>query len=934
MKKIIFSFYFVLFALVANAGGIKTAEDLVGFAKAINEGLATDQWRNEQGAVLLEADIDMAKVKKWESIKSFGGLFDGQGYKIMNWKSKSGLFAELLQGGIIRNIVIDASCSIKATNPNEVYYLGFIAHRNNGIIENCTNKGSITHKSTYTGNKIFIGGLVGYNRCLVVDCTNTGNISSNCVSTVQQGGMDIYIGGIVGSGEKRSEQYSGVFNCHNEANISYEGDFPWVFVGGIIGADRSRPIRYCTNKGNVKVLALAGAPEQKGRTSFVGGICGQSAADITSCDNFGDVSSAGNCKGMCGGIAAQIRGYLALSDCMNYGKVSLANEGQGYLGGIAGSAQRSVHFSFCENYGEVTYEGYSPDQPSYNGGIVGEIHTHNDVKMSLYMRDCINHGKIHSGSGGNNFENDKCILTGGLAGKIRGIASCPVYLNGCINNGKVSSITGKNNPIVPVMGHTKILGTYTEKYACSADVQADGSNVFGKIATADGKPIKGVVVSDGLQCVTTGDDGTYSMTTDLSRTRFVFMSIPSGYEAKPVSSIPQFFKRIRRYEKAVCADFVLTESGPQDEYTIIMIGDPQMRGLNMDDSGENFRDVVIPDIEEVREAGKPMYAITLGDVVYNFVAGYDDYLDICSTASFPIFNLIGNHDVDPNACYDPYLSKLNFENYLSPTDYSFNIGDMHYVVLNSVPCYQKKMDEGYTAGITDEALEWLKSDLSHVSKDKTIVLCSHILLLDPWRRTSRRQNAVEMSKLLEPYKNVYAWGGHWHTNFGGKYKLGKRRIDGVKVARCIGSPRINKHLASDGTTNGYMHVAVKGGQMEWYYKTIGHDRSHQMRVYSPTITGDGYVKATIWNYTKDYWTVPEWYENGVKVGELEKVLDIDPAYKEIFSTLGHLRGAELENATPLKSEFMFRIKPSEGVRKGEVRVTDNFGVTYTQEIEW
>ena len=122
--------------------------------------------------------------------------------------------------------------------------------------------------------------------------------------------------------------------------------------------------------------------------------------------------------------------------------------------------------------------------------------------------------------------------------------------------------------------------------------------------------------------------------------------------------------------------------------------------------------------------------------------------------------------------------------------------------------------------------------------------------------------------------------------------------------------------------------------MEWYYKTIGHDRSHQMRVYSPTITGDGYVKATIWNYTKDYWTVPEWYENGVKVGELEKVLDIDPAYKEIFSTLGHLRGAELENATPLKSEFMFRIKPSEGVRKGEVRVTDNFGVTYTQEIEW
>ena len=235
MKRLIFSFGFILFALVANAGGIKTAADLVGFAKAINEGLATDQWRNEQGEVCLEADIDMAKVKKWEPIKSFGGVFDGQGHCIKNWKSKSGLFAELLQGGIIRNLTIDASCSIKASNPNEEYSLGFIAHRNNGIIVNCTNKGPITHKSTYTANKIYIGGITGYNRCLVVDCLNTGNISSNCVSTVQQSGMDIYIGGIAGSGEKRAERYSGVLNCQNEGNITYEGDFPWVFVGGIIG---------------------------------------------------------------------------------------------------------------------------------------------------------------------------------------------------------------------------------------------------------------------------------------------------------------------------------------------------------------------------------------------------------------------------------------------------------------------------------------------------------------------------------------------------------------------------------------------------------------------------------------------------------------------------------------------------------------------------
>ena len=31
---------------------------------------------------------------------------------------------------------------------------------------------------------------------------------------------------------------------------------------------------------------------------------------------------------------------------------------------------------------------------------------------------------------------------------------------------------------------------------------------------------------------------------------------------------------------------------------------------------------------------------------------------------------------------------------------------------------------------------------------------------------------------------------------------------------------------------------------------------------------------------------------------------------------------------------MFRIKPAEGVHSGEIRVTDNFGKTYTQKVEW
>ena len=92
MKIIALIFALSLTPIFCVAGGIRSAEELVAFAKAVNQFQSTDQWRDEQGHVCLEADIDMSKVKKFESITSFGGVFDGKGHSIKNWKAKSGLF--------------------------------------------------------------------------------------------------------------------------------------------------------------------------------------------------------------------------------------------------------------------------------------------------------------------------------------------------------------------------------------------------------------------------------------------------------------------------------------------------------------------------------------------------------------------------------------------------------------------------------------------------------------------------------------------------------------------------------------------------------------------------------------------------------------------------------------------------------------------------
>ena len=109
-----------------------------------------------------------------------------------------------------------------------------------------------------------------------------------------------------------------------------------------------------------------------------------------------------------------------------------------------------------------------------------------------------------------------------------------------------------------------------------------------------------------------------------------------------------------------------------------------------------------------------------------------------------------------------------------------------------------------------------------------------------------------------------------------------------------------------------------------------------MRTYSPLRTGDGYVKANIWNYSSDSkWSAVEWWENGKKVGEFEQFAEEDPDYVKIYNEqLSHLKGRAAGYAKPEKSRYMFRIKPSEGARSGEVRVTDNFGTTYTEKVEW
>lgn len=940
MKKLFFSLWLSLCIAAAYAGGIATSKDLVAFAAACNAGQSIDQWKNSEGAVYLEADIDMAKEKKFIPVASFGGVFDGCGYAILNWKAQKGLFSEVAAGGVVRNLRIDASCSMKAANKSEEYAVGFIADINYGIIENCENHGAITHKSTYTDSDSYIGGIVGSNRFSILRCRNFGDISSSAVSTLQKGEIAAHIGGIAGGGYAKTEAAPVIAWCENAGNITYDGDFPACDVGGIIGCGFRVPVKFCVNRGNIKVNTVQGEPKDPNvqPQARTGGIAGLTKGDVMCCDNFGTVASSGTHAPNVGGVCAVPHAAVVVGDCVNYGKVVVSNETAGAVGGISGGVNRPARIRGCVNRGEVRFDGASFNKRTSVGGIVGAVTVKRDATAGTYVRNCVNYGKVSSGAGGNNLENnDKAIHTGGVAGWMSGSAQATVIMRDCENYGTVTSEGGRRGNICGACTGVQTGGEYVDFSAEKSEPMSDGSNIFGRVTTAAGEPVVGVVVSDGEQCVATDGYGYYSMKSDLAKKRFVYISVPSEYEVPSLYGTPQFFRRIGRGEKAVMANFSLKKREKvADKYTVAMLGDPQIRPYGMDNSTETYRDSVAPDVEALRKAAEgEFYAINLGDLVYNYMVAYDDYIDITSTIGCTTFNVIGNHDFDQTTMFDSKLGTVFFETYLGPVNYSFNIGKIHYILLDDIVYGRSSATARYRTGLEEETMTWLENDLSFVPKNTTVVVCAHSQLFKKrGSHSTKNLNYARYCALLSQYDRVYSWAGHNHHNYSYDYRgkgQGKDNVSCIIVSRATGALRLNKYLNTDGTPQGYMVVDVDGGEMKWYYKSVGRDKDYQMRVYPPLRTDGRYVMANIWNYG-DGWSKAEWWENGVKIADMEQFEASDPDYEALYANVTNK--TTRKHCAPTKTPNMFRAVPSAGAHSGEVRVTDNFGNVFVSKIDW
>jgi len=511
----------------------------------------------------------------------------------------------------------------------------------------------------------------------------------------------------------------------------------------------------------------------------------------------------------------------------------------------------------------------------------------------------------------------------------------------------------KENPVVEPGG-----GSQKEEPVPTPDPNVLSPKVgflaMGYVKDAEtGKGIPDVVVSDGWNCVKTDDKGVYYLPAETGKSRCIFVITPGEYEPPMKDGIfTGYHKRSLKATTPLQLNFTLRKRAVDaSHFKALMIADIQINknGQLYDTAREYFRAMK----EMYKSEALPTYIFSLGDLVYsthsrNAVAqSMEDYKNMISSSGLPSFQVIGNHDHWPQAKAPFYEATDGYYQMFGPVNYAVNIGNIHFVILDSMD-WGEYEDAAYYNGLNDEGLAFLQNDLALVPKTTPVMVCMHVPMTK--YKSNANRTTVHHDEFIHALSghDVHVWYGHTHNNSNFVYAANHLAPFGVKslsshsVARsCGGLYAAGRVLSTDGIPWNVVEIEFNGKSLEYHQKSFPYTCPNttykaafpdDVWVIGPDKTGDGYVWCNPYMYD-DTWSKPEWWENGAKVADMEDLrLETlhDPYYKWICTNIHHVDYSEDE----IKHDHLFRIKPSEGVKEGEVRVTDCFGKTYIRKVSW
>ncbi len=274
----------------------------------------------------------------------------------------------------------------------------------------------------------------------------------------------------------------------------------------------------------------------------------------------------------------------------------------------------------------------------------------------------------------------------------------------------------------------------------------------GHVYNKEGKPICGVRVSDGLNISLTDADGAYEL---------------PGWERANLISVNLLTRSHNDWYKMIEAgifdyDFYVTPYEKEGGSSFLHISDTEIFANGA--KGEDWLGFVHACIEEQH----PDFLIHTGDICSK--PGLEEHYKLLNSdnSAVPVRYTLGNHDyVAEN--YGEYT----YEKYYGPLWYSFDLGNVHYVIL--------PITSGQTPGLYEKGdrAKWLREDLKYMKPGQRLgVFChTHADIEEASYSVKGDDFILDLREF-----DILLWTfGHFHINYvnedDGRYSICTARPD-------------------------------------------------------------------------------------------------------------------------------------------------------------
>jgi hypothetical protein len=380
-----------------------------------------------------------------------------------------------------------------------------------------------------------------------------------------------------------------------------------------------------------------------------------------------------------------------------------------------------------------------------------------------------------------------------------------------------------------------------------ADRDRDGQRDFLE------RGLRGVAVSNGRDVTRTDWRGRYRL--PVGDDTIVFVVKPRGWSPPTgADGLPRFYyahkpkgspSHLRFAGVAPTGplpesiDFPLVRRRERGSFRAVIFSDPQT--YTPEEIDYLSRDVVA-ELVGVEAA----FGLSLGDLVGDDLSLFEPLNQAIGRIGIPWYNVHGNHDVNFRAHADEHADET-FERVYGPATYAFQVGRVHFVVLDDV-IYAGANPDGtmgrYEGGVTAKQLAFLRNYLHGVPRRDLVVLAMHIPLAGPApHQVPQRREILE---ILSGHPHTLSLSGHLHL----------QAHDFFGVEDGYGGPRPHHHFTAGsvsgswwrgapdeagiphatmrcGAPNGYAILSVEGNRYSLRFKAARRAADHQMTIHAP-----------------------------------------------------------------------------------------------------